>query len=370
MRIVNLLAAAAAAIALPAIALPAAASAQESVLADAHARVAKYSQLPPFIAPGPAFDAKACMAGKTIAVVPLNSAVPFGQDILNGIRDTADKVGFKLINWENQGEPTQWAAGVTNAINEKANLVDLMAGVNPATVEPQIEQATAAGITVNASHFYDYSQKPLAALSSHVPNNFAEIGRILASWAIDKTGGKANVLVIGSDEVTPTAPFVDAIRTMMESCKECSFTYQNVPVNDWSTRLQSVVQSTLLAKPEINYILPIYDGAVQFIVPAIAITGRQDDVKIASFNGSPFVLDMIQNGDVEMDVGESPDWLGHVIADHDMRLLCNAPREGNPNIPLMIFSAANAETAGKPASSIKGYGTDYVAKFEALWGLK
>lgn len=302
--------------------------------------------------------------------MPLASAVPFVQDIMGGVSDAAAKVGFNLQVWENQGQPTQWAAGITNAINTKADLVELLAGVDPAVVQPQIEQASAAGIKVNVGHFYDYSQQPVAGLTSHVPNDFAQVGRILASWAIAKTEGKAKVLVIGSDEVVPTAPLVAAIREMIEACPDCTFAYQNVPVTDWATRIQNVVQSTLLADPSINYVLPIYDGMTQFVEPAITLTGKQDAVKIASFNGTPAVIDMVRDGAVEMVIGESPDWLGRVIIDHDMRTICGAEAAGNPNIPLMIWSAANAETAGTPASSANGYGTDYIQAFYKLWGVE
>lgn len=344
--------------------------AEEAVVTKAKALVAEYSQLPAFIPPGPAFDAKACMAGKSIAAIPLASVIPFMQDILGGITDASEKVGFDLSIWENQGQPTQWSAGITNAINAKASLIQLMAGVDPATVEPQIEQARAAGIEVNVGHFYDYSQTPVASLTSHVPNDFAKVGRILASWAIAKTEGKANILVIGSDEVVPTAPFVAAMQALIDECPDCKMNYQNIPVTDWSTRIQSVVQATLLADPAINYVIPIYDGMTQFVEPAVAITGKQDGVKIASFNGTPFVIDMVREGTVEMVVGESPDWLGRVIVDHDMRTLCGVEKAGNPNIPLMIWSAENVETAGVPASSANGYGTDYIAEFDKLWGVE
>lgn len=346
------------------------AQAEEAYVTKAKALVAEYSQLPAFVPPGPAFDAKACMAGKSISVVPLASTVPFLQDILGGIKDASAKVGFDLSIWENQGQPTQWSAGVVNATNAKVSLIQLMAGVDPATVEPQIEQAREAGIAVNVGHFYDLSQPSVESLTSHVPNDFQKVGRILASWAIAKTEGKAHLLVIGSDEVVPTAPFVAAMQALIDECPDCTMNYQNVPVTDWGTRIQSVVQSTLLANPDINYVIPIYDSMTQFAEPAIAITGKQDSVKIASFNGTAFVIDMVRDGTVEMVVGESPDWLGRVIVDHDMRTLCDVEKIGNPNIPLMIWSADNAETAGVPASSLKGYGDAYVAEFDKLWGVE
>lgn len=125
--------------------------AEDGIVERSKALVEEYSKQPTFIAPGPAFDAKSCMAGKTISVVPLASAVPFVQDILGGMKDAAEKVGFTLQVWENQGQPTQWAAGITNAINTNADLIDMIAGVDPGTVQPQIEQARAAGVAVSTA---------------------------------------------------------------------------------------------------------------------------------------------------------------------------------------------------------------------------
>ncbi len=38
-----------------------------------------------------------------------------------------------------------------------------------------------------------------------VPLSFNTVGRILANWVIVQTQGKANILIIGSDEIASTA---------------------------------------------------------------------------------------------------------------------------------------------------------------------
>ena len=73
----------------------------------------------------------------------------------------------------------------------------------------------------------------------------------------------------------------------------------------------------------------------QFVVPALTITGR-DDVKIATFNGTPFVISMIQNGQVEMNIGENLDWIAHGMLDSHMRRLCGLDIVADPKIPLGV----------------------------------
>jgi ribose transport system substrate-binding protein len=130
------------------------------------------------------------------------------------------------------------------------------------------------------------------------------------------------------------------------------------------------VQSALQADPSINYIIPIYDSMSQFVVPAITITGKKDSVKIATFNGTPFVLGFVQQGSVEMDIGENLDWIGHAIMDAEMRILCGLEPVKDPKIPFYIFDSSNAANAGKPPQLSVGYGDAYLAGYAQQWKLE
>ena len=93
--------------------------------------------------------------------------------------------------------------------------------------------------------------------------------------------------------------------------------------------------------------------------------------RIATYNGTPFVLDLLREGDlVEMNVGESLGWVGWAGVDATMRLLCDAGEVSLLNTPLYIFDDGNVETAGVPATFVQGYGDGYVTGFQRLWGLQ
>ena len=126
----------------------------------------------------------------------------------------------------------------------------------------------------------------------------------------------------------------------------------------------------MIADPTINYIVPLYDSMSQFVLPALTITGHRKDVKIATFNGTPFVIDMVRNGDVEMDVGESLGWIARATLDGYMRNFCGLPSGDTLNVPLYIFDAKNAKDAGIPANFDQGYGDKHIAGFNKLWGLE
>ncbi len=134
---------------------------------------------------------------------------------------------------------------------------------------PQITEARAAGLKVTATHLYDATTQTIPDfLDSAANTDYVTVGQIIAAWAIVQTGGKVNALVLGPDEITPTAPLRDAILGYLkDNCPDCKATYINVPVTEWATKTQPAVQNALLADPSINYVLPVYDSMSQFIVP-------------------------------------------------------------------------------------------------------
>lgn len=338
----------------------------------AKAVVEAHTALPTFVPPGEPFDAAKVMAGKKILTIPVSSANPFTKNIALAMIEAAKEVGFEVVEWENQARPTQWVQGIEYAINNNFDAVDLLGGVDPAVLGPQIQQAKKAGVKVFVSHQYDTIMTPDPNIDLSLPIPYHTVGDILAAWVATKTNGKANVLIIGSDEIVPTPTFVKGITDgLAKYCGDgCKYSYINAPVPEWATKIQPSVQSALLADPTINYIIPIYDSMSQFVIPAIRITGKQDSVKIATFNGTPFVIDAIRNGEVEMDIGESIGWIARSILDGYMRHFAGLPDDKELYVPLYIFDASNAESAGVPAGYDTGYGDQHVDGYAKLWMLK
>jgi ribose transport system substrate-binding protein len=342
--------------------------------ADAMARaqsvIDQYRAIPEFAPQGEPFDARACMADQRVFSVPVTMAIPFVVELTNAMSRAADEVGFEFTVWENQGGSDAWIQGVNQAVAQGYDLIDITGGLNPAVVGPQLQEAREAGLLVTTTHLYDDTQEQADVVDTSARVPFSTAGEILASWAFLETGGAPNVLIIGSDDVVPTEPFVAAIQdTLADYCPDCTQRYLNVPVSEWATRIQSGVQSALLADPGIHYILPIYDSMSQFVVPALRISGATD-VQIASFNGTPFVLDMVREGTVAMNIGESLGWAGYAAVDALMRTACGMDVPESLGIPLLIFDETNIETVGIPADFDSGYGDSHITGFHALWGLE
>ena len=349
-----------------------AADSADDAVAKAQEIVDKATAVPEFTPPGPAFDASKAK-GKVLFDIPLNSSIPTAALKLSVYKEIAKKIGFKFVDYPNQGQPSDWVQGMNTAIAQKADLIVLDGSPNPKLLEPQIKQARDAGIPVLVTHYFDETSEPPTDIDAIVPAPFNLSGKLEANWVIADSGGKAGVLVVQASDAPPSAGILKTIQDeFAAACPDtCKTTVVDVPVVDWTTKTQGEVQSALVRDPNINYVLPMYDAMAPFAAAAVVAGGATGSVKIGSFNGTPSVLKMIQDGSpVAMDAGENPEWLAYANMDQALRMLAGEEPVKTENTPIRIFTKDNVDDAGTPPELGKGYGDAYKSGYEALWGLK
>ena len=256
------------------------AQAQSTDLDAIRKDIESYKVSPKFVPPGPAFDAKKVMKNKSIISIPVSSSIPFITTLEQAFANVSKEVGFKFMEWKNQGHIPEWQDGMNYAVSQKFDLVDLLAGADPRILKAQIETAIKGGVKVVSSHYSGIKQTTVPYLTSNVPSDYETGARLLAEWAIWRTNGKPNVLVITSDEVFSTAAMVDAMKAEFALFPDAKVVYVNVPIIDWASKIQPTVQSAIQGNPDLNFIIPVYDSMSQFVVPAITLTGASNRVKI------------------------------------------------------------------------------------------
>jgi ribose transport system substrate-binding protein len=333
----------------------------------ARVQLSMFRGLPAFRPPGPAFDARHALRGKRIFEIPITSEVPFVAAVERGMRQAAEEVGAKLVVFPNQGAPSQWAQGIRTAISRKADVIVLLAQ-DPKLIGPQIEQARGAHIPVVVLRTTG-EDEPCPPGTVCIPGPFELAGRLEADFVASDGGGGSHVLVVTSNDAPSTGPLVRGLRDeFRKRCPDCTLRFANVPIADWATKLRTEVQSALVREPRTDYVIPIYDSMSQFAVPAIVASHR--NVKISTFNGTPFVLRMIQDDDVvAMDVGEDLAWVGWASMDQAFRVIAHERPVRSENTPLRVFDDGNVDEAGRPPRFDRGYGTPYVGGYRKLWGL-
>jgi ribose transport system substrate-binding protein len=345
-------------------------------IAGARAQIGKFRAIPKFVPPGPGFDARRKLHGKTIFEIPITSEVPFVAAVERGMRQADAEVGAKLVVYPNQGQPAQWAQGIETAIAQHADAITLFAE-DPALLGPEIEKAEKAGIPVIVLRTTGEGERCQADPAGKtyglacVPGPFEHAGRLQADWVIQATKGTADALVITSNDASSTTPLIRGLRDeFRRRCPTCKVTAVDVPISEWAARIRSEVQSALVRDPKIDYVIAIYDSMAQFVVPAIRAARAAGRVRIAAFNGTPFVLKLIEDGDiVAMDVGENPSWLGWAAMDQTFRVMLGEQPVKSEHTPLRVFDDGDVADAGRPPQFDAGYGSAYVGGYKKLWHL-
>jgi ribose transport system substrate-binding protein len=324
--------------------------------------------------PGDPIDAKKA-AGKTIFSIQENSTNPFTNTIVAGMKDVAAKVGMKVVDYPNQGQRTQWIQGIEQAIAQKVDAIVLSGGtIGPIYFREQAAAADRAGIPIVTVVDRDLTQGAEPNTAARVGQPYAEAARLDADWIIKQSRCHANVLVITSNELIAGDINSKAARDEFDKhCGDgCKTKFVNVPLSEWGTKIGTTTQTEVSSNPDLNYVFPLYDAMAQFVVPAIQLGGGITRVKVATFNGTPGILRMIQTGDsVEMIVGENEAHLGYAAMDQGMRVMTGAPPigDGDYGIPLRVFDDANVDETGVPPRYGVGYGDEWRDGFLKAWGL-
>lgn len=344
-------------------------------VAAAQASLDQHAEDPAFTLEAPAFPMKD-IAGKTIFTIPTNSENPYNVAVDEESQKVAESYGATWVEYTNQGQPTQWSAGVEQAVSQAADLIILSQGIDPTLIAPSLEKARAAGIPVLLTHtlLRDEPVDPEVAdlVDAYTDAPLAQANRLTVDWMTVRTGGDGHALIITSNEVPPAEAEVAAMQDELAAvCPKCTAKVVNVPVTDWATKIQSEVQSALTADPDIDFVLPLYDSMSLYAQAGIVAAGKKGQVEISSVNGTPAVLKIQQDdGVVTMNVGESIPWLAWATMDQAGRLLLGLEpvADGAQQTPLKVITEENIDETGTPPQADLGYGTAYVDGYQALWG--
>jgi ribose transport system substrate-binding protein len=342
-------------------------------VAAAKAIVDAHLGVQPFTAPGPAFDASKAR-GKTIYEIPVSSNVPFNVLTGDAMKRALATAGVKAVIAPTQGQPSQWVQGMNQAISAKADAIAIL-GMDPQAIGPQIKAAKDAGIPTVDDHFIDAKHpnpKGYENIAARIPAPYFDAGQLSAAYAISDKADKTNAVIVTSKDILSAGDVVTGIQAeFAKDCPGCKVTVVNVPFNDWASKMQTAVQSALVKDPQANYIIPVFDGMVQFAAPAVTAAGAGGRVKIASYNATPSVLRMMQQGNIiTMNSGESYDWLGYALADQILRVLTGTKPVASEKVPLRAFTKDNVGETGSPPAVNKGYGNAYIAGYKQLWAGK
>jgi ribose transport system substrate-binding protein len=326
-----------------------------------------------FESPGPEIDASK-LSGKRILVLSVDQRVPTLAQAAQVMQEAGAAAGVTVEIFDAKSDVPRMQQGLDQAIRQADAAILL--GIPIALVQPGLEQAEQANVpTVSVLNNEPEDGEPGQGAGEHVyattaPSYFKG-GQLVAAKAIVDTDGEARVVIFNTSEITPSGPVVEGMKSILEECDTCSIVDENdTPLAEWSTALTSKAVSVIRQNPDVNYLLPIFDGMGIFIHAGILQAGAGDRVKVAAFNGTPAALDLILEGDTfSGDPGQPNGWLGWHAIDQAMRGMLGL-EPGNPEIPIRFFDDENLE--GVDVNDLdEPYGEpDYRTGFQELWGVQ
>ncbi|MEA2466802.1 MAG: ribose transport system substrate-binding protein [Thermoleophilaceae bacterium] len=346
-------------------------SGSASIVSECEDTLTQAKQPLKFEAPGPPIDVSK-LKGKKVTFVSLAQSVPAIADAANQTKEAGAELGIQVDIWDTKGDVRRMQQGIEQAVTQKADAIILL-GIPTSVTGNALKKAADAGIPVVS----ELNNEPDAAAPGQGagPNIYAttapsyvEVGGWLACKAIVDTGGKANVVIFGAKELQPSAKEVEGMRATLEKCSECKVDENSTPVADWQTRLPGLAQSTIRKDPNVNYLLPLYDGMGIFVTTGVRQSGATGKVKVASFNASPPALELVQAGDIlTADPGQPPGWLAWGGLDQAMRGMLGE-KPGTPKVPLRFFDSENLKGLDvKDQDAL--FGSEFRDGFRKLWGV-
>jgi ribose transport system substrate-binding protein len=203
-------------------------------------------------------------------------------------------------------------------------------------------------------------------------HSFSWPGRAEADFITVDSKGKAKILFMSTNDLPNiTGPEKRAfLAETKRVCPGCQVEVMNVPSGQWS-QLTTKTASYIRAHPDVQYIVPDFDGMVIFALPGVHSAHAQGKVKIVSFNATPSVMKALKKKDVVVAETGGPNLLqGWALADQGLRVA--AGEKPLPDIGVLdrLFTQANIGSINLNAQESTWYGkVDYVAAYKKLWGV-
>jgi ribose transport system substrate-binding protein len=344
-------------------------------VAQAKQLVAQEEQEPKFTGPTSKVDiAKA--KGKTVYYVSLTEEIPALHEWGVVLGQQLQEAGVHVQKCDAKGSPDGITTCLTQALAAKPTMIIAQA-LDTKFIASYIARAKAQGIKFVTAQTGTPGIPTVPGDVAEVSFDYPQVGRILADWFVADSGctkGAPQIITTTSSR-QPSAAEVGGIQSeVAKLCPDLKLpSVQNVLIPDWPTKLSTTTRSLLTANPNLQYMLPLYDGMTIYMVPAInGILAAKDKVKVASFNGTPVVMqnELAKQSPLAADIGGPNQWYGVALADQALRVLAGQPPVASENVPLRLFTRDNIGQIDPKKDESTWYGSvNPICEYHKLWGL-
>lgn len=240
----------------------------------------------------------------TIGFVPGLASDPFFLSMERGAQAEADELGVELI-W--QGSPNEWSpeSQIPFVDTVLASGIDafILNPTDPVSLQASVDRAHDQGLPVI---MVDQSVDDRTNVASFITGDNVAGGRAAAEEMVEQIGGEGQVFILGSAPADLTNRLrVQGFEEVIEDNTDVEIVgieYQNSS----SERATSIINTILLANPELDGIFAVNGTGTTGAAAAVRNNGVAGDVKLIGYDAYTAAVDELREGTVTALVAQQP----------------------------------------------------------------
>jgi ABC-type sugar transport system substrate-binding protein len=282
-----------------------------------------------------------------LGIISVNYNAPAVQIQTDAAMARAEELGWDAELFDGRGDQVSTNNAAMNFIDRGFDAILNTASPNP-QMSAVIEHAKEEGVPF-VSTFSGLVPGIVAEIGS---NNVAD-GVIAATELVGRMGGVGHVVKLNWTVLPALADRDRGFYSVMEGFPDIKVTSIEVKVPGQVDDAYSQMTNLLLANPDITAVWTGWDELAPPVVRAIEQAGKQDDIIIASLDGTPEAVDLVREGSpLKIVVAYDPMRMGITA----VNVLKNAIAGSTPSTSLLTLKPCLVTQDSAPE---KGVGIDF-----------
>lgn len=293
----------------------------------------------------------AAVKDKTIIFIASDLKNSGVSGVVKGFEEASKAIGWKVRVLDGAGSVPAQSSAVKQALALQPDGI-VIGGFTPNTMVPTLRKANKLGIKLVSWHATpDPGPIENLFIETNITSSADDVARVSAMYAIAKSEGKANVVILTDGLYSIAVHKADVMKSYIEKCEGCSvLSYQDTPLANTSSRIPQLTYS-LIQKygDKYDYTLAINDLYFDYMSPALRSAGKKKGnapYNISAGDGSESAFERIRNGDFQVaTVAEPLSLHGWQIIDEFNRILQEKSISGYVT-PVHLVTAENIHSNG------------------------
>lgn len=249
---------------------------------------------------------------KVAVVVKTLTGDVFQLKMAEAARDRAIELGADASIYQAGGQTAvqRMVAIIEDLIVQRTDVI-LISPLDAKAVVPAFSQAKEEGVIIVCMDQVAEGDDYVTFIST---DNYAA-AKLGADYAKKALGGKGNILVI---EGAPGSSVGDDRKNGFKEnvVKDCDIKVVGSQSGYWTNeKAMAATENMLQANPDVDLVFSCSDGMTGGILEAIKLAGKEGKIKVISFDGSQFGIELIKDGKIIADVAQFPIKIGRMAAE-------------------------------------------------------